>query len=114
MLFFQDALSEDIFVIMVKNRHIGLDDDRSRIHTIIDKMDGAPSHLYSVEKGLVLGMETGESGKEGGVDVHHPPTKVMDDSRTKDSHIAGKNVEVSSELVQDRKEGLFICIFGGI
>src|SRR5690554_3386844 len=49
-----------------------LQDDRPRIHSFIDKMDGAAGHFNPVGQGIGDATGSGKSGQEGGVNIHNP------------------------------------------
>ena len=75
MFFPQYPGRQDIRRIIIEDGNHGLDNDRSRIHAFIDKVNRAAAPFNPIVNRLLLDMQPRKGGQQGRMDIHHPPGK---------------------------------------
>jgi hypothetical protein len=92
-------------VVMHGNGLLG--DDGAGIDSLVDKMNGATGHFYTVIEGLFPGFQTGKGGQKRGVDVDDAVGKSAEEFAFEDAHEAGEHDEINLGILEHGDEALF-------
>ncbi len=65
----KDAVCEGVGVVSVEDGDGALEDDGTMVEVLVDEMYGAAGDFDAVVEGLLLGVEAGEGGQQGGMNV---------------------------------------------
>jgi hypothetical protein len=90
----EDAAGEGVGVVCGQNRDGALEDDDAVVEVLVDEMDGTAGDGYAVVEGLLLGVEAGKGGEQGGVDVEDAVGKGVDEFGREQAHVAGETNEI--------------------
>ncbi|OQA74216.1 MAG: hypothetical protein BWY31_04794 [Lentisphaerae bacterium ADurb.Bin242] len=110
MLFLQDAVRQRLRRIPGKNGHDRLNNDRPRIHALIDKMNRAARKPDAVIQRLLLNVCSREGGKQGGVNVDDPVRKGSQEKWRQDPHESRQHHQFDA-CVRENAEQFAVKIF---
>ena len=95
--------------VVLEDGNGALDDDGAAVGAGVDEVDGAAGDLAAVVEGLLPGVEAGEGGEKGGVDVENAAGEGGEEGGLDDAHEAGEDDGVGTGLA----DGLDVGILGG-
>ena len=98
VLFGEDAGRERFERVPVEDRDGGLQKDRAAVEVFVNEMHCTSGHLDAMNKRLVLRVETGECGKQGGMDVQNATRKLPNEMAAQQTHVTGQTDEVAAVL----------------
>jgi hypothetical protein len=82
----EDAGGEGFFGVALQHRHGALNDDRAGVELGGHEVHGDATHLHTVRERLPLRVQSGERGKQRGVDVHDCVGERRDEPGAYTSH----------------------------
>lgn len=96
----QNSGRESFERVVVEDRDCGLEENWAAVEIFIDEVDGAAGDLYPVCEGLVLGVEAGESGQQGRVNVEDAIGELRNELSTQEAHIACETNPIDPVLLK--------------
>jgi hypothetical protein len=96
VLFREDAVGEGVGVVGFKNRNGTLQNDGAVVEVLVDKVDSAAGDFDTVVEGLLLCVESRESGQQGRMNVEDAIRECSDEASREQTHVAGEADEVDS------------------
>ena len=104
VFFVKDVVAEVIGGPGGVDRDGALDEDDAVVELLVDEVDGAAGDADAVLPGLVLGVEAGEGGEEGGVDVEDAVREGLNEGGGEQAEVAGEADEIDAGLVEVGEE----------
>lgn len=100
MFFGEYAERQSFQGVVVENGNGGLQKNGAAVEIFIDKMNCTSGYFHSVLEGLVLGVESGEGGKQRRMDVQDLVRKLRNEATGEKAHVTGETDEVDLVLVK--------------
>ena len=101
MLGRQHPSGEARLVVAGQNRYGGLADQRPLIDAVDHPVNAAAMLAHACGEGLAMGVQAGESRKQGRVDIDHPTRPRSDEIGCQHPHVASKSYELDVRRFQD-------------
>ena len=100
MLLVLDAGVQGLRRIGIEDRDGELQDDRARIHALVDEVDGAARDLRAIIQGLSPRLETRKRRQQRGVNIDNSPSKSTEQPLFYDPHEARQDDHVDPVVLQ--------------
>lgn len=99
MLLLLDPLNQGRFIIIWMDGNASLNDGRSSVELISNKVDRCPVVTVLGLQCPAMSVKAGVLGEQGGVNVHHPPLIMRHEFSSQNAHETSQNDEVRLVLV---------------